>query len=113
MRSSKSLTIVSVLLVMTLAGLVAIVKISRSDAFAPSPIPLLDLSKTTPVGVSPVNQNDPLDRGKWAYNTFCAHCHGYSGEGEGPNVDTTLPDALGYMPVPRHDSKGHTWMHAD
>jgi mono/diheme cytochrome c family protein len=66
------------------------------------------------VGAAPtVDQNDPLARGQTAYNTFCAHCHGYSGEGEKDSVDPSKPDKLGYMPVPRHDSKGHTWLHPD
>lgn len=47
------------------------------------------------------------------YETYCAHCHGYAGEGEPGGPNPHIPDALGYMPVPRHDSQGHTWLHPD
>lgn len=60
-----------------------------------------------------VDQSNPLARGKLVYDTLCAHCHGYQGEGEGRNLDPDRPDTLGYLPVPRHDREGHTWMHPD
>ncbi len=66
-----------------------------------------------PTGMPTVDQTNPLARGQVAYNTYCAHCHGYSGEGEKASIDPSKPDKIGYMPVPRHDSEGHTWMHPD
>lgn len=46
------------------------------------------------------------------YETLCAHCHGYSGDGQGTaSEERTL--SLGYRTVPRHDSEGHTWQHPD
>lgn len=54
-----------------------------------------------------------LAEGQKLYQAHCAHCHGYRGEGEPNNPNPHLPDAIGYMPVPRHDSLGHTWLHPD
>ncbi|MCI0714644.1 MAG: cytochrome c [Chloroflexi bacterium] len=51
-------------------------------------------------------------RGRELYQT-CVHCHGERGEGEPGNPNPNIPDQYGYMPVPRHDSLGHTWMHPD
>ena len=46
------------------------------------------------------------------YESYCAHCHGYAGDGQGAaSEERTL--SLGYKPVPRHDSEGHTWQHPD
>ncbi|GAB1421194.1 hypothetical protein MASR2M15_13420 [Anaerolineales bacterium] len=46
------------------------------------------------------------------YESFCAHCHGYIGDGQGASSETkTL--ALGYKIVPKHDQDGHTWQHPD
>ena len=47
------------------------------------------------------------------YDTYCAHCHGYTGGGEPHEPNPNIPNALGFMPVPRHDSQGHTWLHPD
>ncbi len=60
-----------------------------------------------------VNAQDPLARGKQLYDTYCAHCHGSNGEGQMPNIDSSKPDELGFMPVPPHNSQGHTWLHPD
>ncbi|MAU12384.1 MAG: cytochrome C [Anaerolineaceae bacterium] len=53
---------------------------------------------------------------KLSYERLCAHCHGYSGEGQptggGPGtVERSIE--LGYHPVPMHNAEGHTWQHAD
>lgn len=56
----------------------------------------------------------PLDQkpGEKNYNVYCAHCHGYDGEGQlADTLERTR--ALGYHTVPPHDSTGHTWMHTD
>lgn len=46
------------------------------------------------------------------YNSYCAHCHGYIGDGQGAASEARAL-ALGYKIVPRHDSQGHTWQHPD
>ena len=54
---------------------------------------------------------DPgLQAAQEQYNLRCAHCHGYSGEGE---IQVSAVDtlALGMKVVPPHDRTGHTWMH--
>ncbi len=46
------------------------------------------------------------------YETYCAHCHGFSGDGQSPaSQERTV--AAGYHAVPRHDTQGHTWQHPD
>ena len=68
----------------------------------------------------PIPTVDPEDSRMVAaeqnYATYCAHCHGYAGDGQptggGPGtVEWNLE--LGYHTVPRHDSQGHTWQHPD
>jgi len=50
--------------------------------------------------------------GKANYDLYCAHCHGYSGEGQiAESLQVTLD--LGMITVPPHDSTGHTWQHPD
>lgn len=57
-------------------------------------------------------ENTVLARAQYNYNFYCAHCHGYSGDGQGASSEQhTL--SLGYKTVPRHDSQGHTWEHPD
>ena len=56
--------------------------------------------------------NLALARGQENYNHFCAHCHGYAGEGHNPNSrQQTIEN--GYSPIPAHDGSGHTWQHTD
>lgn len=59
---------------------------------------------------------DPSDSVLFAaqrnYNSYCAHCHGYNGDGQGADSEARTV-ALGYKIVPRHDSQGHTWQHPD
>lgn len=59
---------------------------------------------------------DPADvvmaRAQQNYDIYCAHCHGYSGQGQSAaSVERTL--SLGYRVVPRHDSQGDTWRYPD
>jgi mono/diheme cytochrome c family protein len=54
-----------------------------------------------------------IAEGKLLYETYCAHCHGYTGGGEPGEPNPNVPDELGFMLVPRHDSFGHTWLHPD
>ncbi len=54
---------------------------------------------------------DPdLQVGERVYNLRCAHCHGFSGEGQ---LASTVPNTrqLGLHTVPPHDATGHTWQH--
>lgn len=48
--------------------------------------------------------------GQRTYNMYCAHCHGYAGEGQ---LTATVPNTqqLGLHTVPPHDATGHTWQH--
>ena len=49
--------------------------------------------------------------GELNYNLYCAHCHGYDGEGQ---LATTVENtrSLGMKTVPPHNADGHTWEHA-
>ncbi len=56
---------------------------------------------------------DPvLQEAEVNYNRYCAHCHGYAGEGQ---LESTIAntESLGMHTVPPHDSTGHTWRHPD
>ena len=44
------------------------------------------------------------------YQTYCAACHGAAGEGD---PTWPKPNALGDIPAPPHNPKGHTWRHSD
>lgn len=67
-------------------------------------------SPATAPTVDPANTE--LAAAQRNYNSYCAHCHGYVGDGQGaPSEERTL--ALGYKIVPRHDAQGHTWQHPD
>lgn len=60
----------------------------------------------------PYQTPTPSHPGELNYNRYCAHCHGYNGEGQSPEaVETTLN--LGMKTVPAHDDTGHTWQHPD
>ncbi|MBS2132250.1 cytochrome c (plasmid) [Burkholderia thailandensis] len=59
---------------------------------------------------APARQVDLIRSGRAVYQQYCASCHGVHGEGA-PNWQQ--PDALGEMPPPPHDAKGHTWKHGD
>jgi mono/diheme cytochrome c family protein len=57
--------------------------------------------------------DDPVLREAEAnYQVYCAHCHGYAGEGQlvGAPAET---ERLGMKPVPPHDATGDTWRYAD
>ncbi len=61
---------------------------------------------------TPTLSNPILRRGEVSYSTNCAHCHGYSGEGQKPEtVENT--ERLGMKIVPAHDASGITWKYAD
>jgi cytochrome c len=60
--------------------------------------------------ISPTNER--LADAQYNYNLYCAHCHGYAGEGQHPaSIDQTR--RYGFNLVPAHDETGHTWQHPD
>lgn len=70
----------------------------------------------TPIAVEAIPTIDPVNtelrQAQINYNTYCAHCHGYGGEGQ-PVETVELTESLGYHTVPLHNSAGHTWQHPD
>lgn len=50
--------------------------------------------------------------GETTYNTYCAACHGISGEGQNPE-DPYAKDENGKFLAPPHNDTGHTWHHDD
>jgi mono/diheme cytochrome c family protein len=69
---------------------------------------------TTPIPIEAIPTIDPnntaLAEGQRNYNVFCAHCHGYGGEGQ-PFDSIENTQSLGYHTVPLHNAAGHTWQH--
>ena len=53
-----------------------------------------------------------MAEGEEIYQTYCAECHGVTGEGEYPDAPLD-PGPDGLMGAPPHDETGHTWHHAD
>lgn len=75
----------------------------------PQPYAFLDATLTPMPALS-----GDLARGQELYAVHqCGHCHGLTGGGEPGNPNPFVPDNLGYMLIPRHDSYGKTWMHPD
>lgn len=75
-----------------------------------APAPTIDLTALFDDG--PYVTPTPSHPGEINYKTYCAHCHGYNGEGQhSDTVENTL--SLGMKTVPAHDSTGHTWEHPD
>lgn len=59
-----------------------------------------------------IASNPDLQTGQAVYELRCAHCHGYSGEGQlAATVANT--EQLGMHTVPPHNASGHTWKHSD
>ncbi|MCY4475622.1 MAG: cytochrome c [Chloroflexi bacterium] len=56
------------------------------------------------------DSDDPVERGERIYVTYCASCHGQSGEGE-PHWNVKKSD--GTLPPPPLNGSGHTWHHGD
>ena len=72
---------------------------------AATPIPIESIPTVHP-------NNTRLAQAQHNYNLYCAHCHGYGGEGQpAETVEQTL--ASGYHTVPLHNAAGHTWQHPD
>lgn len=73
---------------------------TASGSVKPESVPTVDPS------------NERLYLAQKNYNTLCAHCHGWAGDGQPqPTIDNVVQ--RGYHIVPRHDSQGHTWQHPD
>lgn len=53
---------------------------------------------------------DVVALGRQIYGQYCASCHGPAGEGQ---PDWEVPNDIGELPAPPHDSTGHTWKHSD
>lgn len=80
-------------------------------ACAPQPEPAQTIEFTF-MSDDPYMTPTPAHPGEINYNTYCAHCHGYDGEGQkAETVENTL--SLGMKTVPAHDATGHTWEHPD
>ena len=69
-----------------------------------------DRSDTSFVAESADPSADPLGRGERIFRTYCASCHGESGEGQ-PHWNITKSD--GTLPPPPLNGSGHTWHHGD
>lgn len=69
---------------------------------------------STPIHIEAIPTVDPsnarLAKAQRDYNTFCAHCHGYGGEGQ-PEASIGITEGWGYHTVPLHNAAGHTWQH--
>lgn len=57
-------------------------------------------------------ENTEMAAAQQNYNIYCAHCHGYMGDGQGAGSEDRTR-SLGYHIVPRHDQYGETWRHPD
>ena len=74
--------------------------LSLSDTVKPESVPTVDPA------------NEQLYLAQQNYNKWCAHCHGWAGDGQ-PQITIENAEERGYHTVPRHDSQGHTWHHPD
>jgi mono/diheme cytochrome c family protein len=98
----------------TLAGCAAFLFLIACSATISEPTPVVEISLVDPQNAptSVFVDNPALKEGEANYNLYCAHCHGYDGEGQiGNRAEPTL--RLGMKVVPPHDSTGHTWQHPD
>lgn len=84
-----------------------------SGGTAPTPTAELDIALVGPEALPTSVFDDPaLQRGEANYQRYCAHCHGYQGEGQtGDSAAETR--AMGMKLVPAHDSTGVIWQYAD
>lgn len=78
----------------------------------PTPAPLPIQPTDSPERIAEIAASPSLQIGEQVYIRQCAHCHGYSGEGQPPSsAQNTLN--LGMNTVPSHNATGHTWQHPD
>ena len=71
------------------------------------------LTLIAPQDLPTASFDDPaLREGQFNYNLYCAHCHGYDGQGQ---VEESIANTveLGMHLVPAHNSAGHTYQHPD
>ena len=68
------------------------------------------LAVTLLLGLSTTAVMADKPSGPALYQTFCAACHGEAGEGD---PTWPKPNALGDIPAPPHNAKGHTWRYSD
>jgi mono/diheme cytochrome c family protein len=93
-----------ILLVLFIATACTTAPPATPETASPLPPPTIDPADTALVAAEAT------------YINLCLHCHGEYGsgqpDGEGPGTEAWTR-ALGYDPVPRHDSAGRTWQHPD
>ena len=101
-----------------LFALLTMIFAACAPAPTPTPQPTPDLPPVTLEFVGPealptsVFTDPVLRQAEMDYQVYCAHCHGYQGEGQlvGAPAET---ERLGMKPVPAHDATGDTWRYAD
>jgi hypothetical protein len=91
------------LLIIVLSVVLAACNANREMPAATTPIPIEAIPTIDP-------SNQQLAEAQRNYNVFCAHCHGYGGEGQ-PFESIENTESLGYHTVPLHNASGHTWQH--
>lgn len=70
------------------------------------------LSGCTTTGYKPTAvPAEELALGKKVYEQRCASCHGITGEGQYPSVQTQSTSAV--LGAPPHNATGHSWLHSD
>lgn len=81
-------------------------------ASGPTPTPI-NFTLVDPDDLPTSTFTDPAMRGaEQNYQLFCAHCHGYNGEGQVLRAPGETI-SLGLRVVPPHDATGSTWRYAD
>lgn len=74
---------------------------------------LPEISFTDPEDVPTSTFTDArMRQAEQQYQLYCAHCHGYNGEGQAVGAPGETAQ-LGLRLVPPHDSSGDTWRYAD
>lgn len=83
---------------------------STSCSTNPTPAPLPIQPTDSPERATAIATDPILQTGEQTYLRYCAHCHGYGGEGQPPaSAQNTIN--LGMNTVPPHNATGHTWQH--
>jgi mono/diheme cytochrome c family protein len=78
----------------------------------PTPRPVMVAPTDPPELLVTVTADADLTTGKASYDLYCAHCHGYHGEGQtGPTVEDTL--RMGMNLIPGHNATYDTYQHPD
>lgn len=99
-------------LCLTLLLVIAACSPASTPPPTPSPPPVT-LEFVGPEALPTSAFDDPaLRRAEANYQLYCAHCHGYAGEGQLVGAPAAT-ERLGMKPVPPHDATGDTWRYAD